>query len=128
MIVKVQRWSGFAGGALLVLSSLAHAFLGWPPFRAALRAADVDARLAGALAVGWYFGSVAMLTFGVIVLRAAWKLSEDAESARGPVKPIAIAYLLFGFSAFLMRDFNPHFLVFILTGSLLAGFAYRGKS
>ena len=113
-------------GALMVLSSAAHAFLGWPPLRGDLKSAGVAEDLVGALAVGWYFGSVAMLTLGAITLRSGLMLRGGDHSGVTPVRIIAACYLAFGFVTFVSRNFNPHFLVFIVTG-LLAGIPVSGK-
>ena len=110
---------GIVAGALILLSALAHAFLGWPAMAAALTAAGAGAELSGALAVGWTFGSMAMAVFGLIVLKIALSNAE-----RGAVRFIAFGYLVFGLAAWLERDLNPHFLLFVGTGVLLALFAF----
>jgi len=122
--MKARAGIGIAAGALLALSSLAHAFLGWPALRPALQAAQVDERLIGALAVGWYFGSVAMLVFGVIVLQAALRAARGHQVETAPVRAIAVAYVLFGLTAFVCRGLNPHFLFFVACGALVAVFGY----
>lgn len=116
---RARKALGIAGGTLILLSALAHAFLGWPAMAGALAAAGAGEELAGALAVGWIFGSMAMAVFGLIVL-------ETAVRGRGPaaVRFIAVGYLVFGLAAWLERDLNPHFLLFIATGVLLALFAF----
>ena len=116
---KARKVLGIAGGALLVVSALAHAFLGWPALHAALAEAGAGDDLAGALAVGWYFGSMAMMVFGLIVLRIAIR---DADTCT--VRFIAVGYLVFGLAAWLSRDLNPHFLLFVAIGVLLAIFAF----
>ena len=87
----MKRYSilGLVAGLLLIASSAAHAFLGWPPFGAALAEAGIEGDIIGALAVGWYFGSTAMLVFGVIVLAAAFEggTRRRAASAQGPGAP-----------------------------------------
>ena len=115
-----------SAGALMVLSSAAHAFLGWPPLRGDLKSAGVAESLMGALAVGWYFGSVAMLAFGAITLRSGLLLRRGDRSGVTPVRIIAACYVVFGVITFVSRNFNPHFLVFIVTG-LLAGIPVLGK-
>ena len=115
----VRKALGIAGGVLLLLSGLAHAFLGWPAMSAALGDVAAGEELAGALAVGWLFGSMAMLVFGLIVLRIAIR-EVDACTVRF----IALGYLVFGVAAWLARDLNPHFLLFIGIGALLAVFAF----
>ncbi len=116
---KSRAALGILGGALLVLSSLAHAFLGWPALAAALADSGVGEELAGALAIGWYCGSMAMLVFALIVLRTAIRNTDPCA-----VRFIALGYLVFGLAAWLARDLNPHFLLFIATGIVLALFAF----
>ncbi len=113
-------------GALMILSSAAHAFLGWPPLRGELRTAGVAENLIGALAVGWYFGSASMLAFGAIVFRSGLLLRKGDRSGVAPVRMIAACYVVFGLATFLSRNFNPHFLVFVING-LLAGAPLLGK-
>jgi hypothetical protein len=103
----------------LLLSSLAHAFLGWPAMRQALADAGAGEEIAGALAMGWLFGSMAMVVFGLVVLRTA---TRDADPCA--VRFIAVGYLVFGVAAWLARDLNPHFLLFIVIGAVLAVFAF----
>jgi hypothetical protein len=115
-----------SAGALMVLSSAAHAFLGWPLLRGDLKSAGVAENLVGAMAVGWYFGSVAMLAFGAITLRSEILLRKGDRSGVVPVRMIATCYLIFGLVTFVSRNFNPHFLLFIVTG-LLAGVPVLGR-
>ena len=118
--MNARAIAGVTGGLLLVAGSAAHAFAGWPPLRGALIGAGVDPALVGALAVGWVFGSVSMLAFGGIVLRAGIWMARGREVDRAPVLVIGSIYVLFGAGAFLFRDLNPHFLLFILNGALVA--------
>jgi hypothetical protein len=119
---KARTLIGVAGGALLLASGLAHAFLGWPAMAAALAAVEASEDLSGALAVGWYFGSMAMLVFGMIVLGIAIRKADPCA-----VRFIAIGYLVFGLAAWLARDLNPHFLLFIATGVVLAVFGFSPR-
>ena len=125
--MKGRAYLGIATGVVLILSSLAHAFLGWPSLRPALETGGVDANVIGAMAVGWYFGSVAMAAFGAIVLVWAVKLLRGQTVDMAPVWIMALAYLAFGLAAFLVRGLNPHFLLFIVTGLLLGAFAFVGR-
>ena len=120
---KARKTLGVLGGVLLLASGLAHAFLGWPPLGAALAEAGVGEELAGALAVGWLFGSMAMIVFGLVVLRIALR---DVDPCT--VRFIALGYLVFGVAAWLARDLNPHFLLFVGIGVLLALFAFSKGS
>ena len=106
-------------GILLVASSLAHAFLGWPPLRNALQQVNADADLIETVKVGWLFGSVAMFAFGLIVLSRAVQLSRGRQADRAPALVIGICYVAFGLVAFIGTGRNPHFLGFILIGVLV---------
>ncbi|MSR47541.1 MAG: hypothetical protein EXS13_10855 [Planctomycetes bacterium] len=86
-------------GALFLASPAAHAFLGFPPQREVLARASVDTDTATSLAVGWYFGSAAMVAFGAIAL-----------------------------AAFLACEMNPHFLGFIAMGALLGVGSFGARS
>lgn len=117
---KTARIIGFLVGGILLLSAIAHA-MAWPQLAAALAAAGA-AELAGPLAIGWYFGSVAMAVFGLVVLTIAGRRADPA-----PVRWIAVGYLVFGLVAFFTRDLNPHFLLFVVTGLLLGLFALLAR-
>lgn len=116
---------GILGAVLLIASSWAHAFLGWPHFREILTKANVDADSIGSLAVGWHFGSVSMLTIGLIVLMAAIRVQQGKYAATEGIKVVAIAYIAFGGAAFYFRNFEPSFLMFVATGLLIGWFAFR---
>jgi hypothetical protein len=113
-----------ATGVLLVASALAHAFLGWPPIRQALGEGGVDPELVLGLAVGWLYGSAAMLTFGVLTLMSWRAVRHGTINAARVMWPIAGMYLLFGAAAYLNTSFEPQFLGFIAIGALAAFAAY----
>jgi hypothetical protein len=115
---------GFAIAALILASGCAHALLGWPAMAGSLIAQSVDGDLTGALAAGWYFGSASMLAFASIVAAQAVRRLRGAHVDVGALSSIAAAYVLFGTMAFVLRDFRPHFLLFIVTGMLVAAFAF----
>lgn len=106
------------GGVLLLLAGAAHGLLGWPAMSQALEEQGVLANLRGALAVGWSFGTVSMLTFGAILLIAARDREPWSTSTRRALLAIASAYLAFGVVALAYRNLNPHFLGFVVLGSL----------
>jgi hypothetical protein len=120
---RIGITAGVLAGGMLVVSSVAHAFMGWPPYEAALAAQGVDQSVLVGLSVGWFFGSVAMLTLGLLILwmvrLAAW---GDLRSPMGAWM-VALAYAGFGIVAFVLQGLNPHFLAFIVNGILVAGFA-----
>lgn len=113
---------GTASGAVLLLSGLAHAFTGWPPQADALVAAGIDAGIRSALRIGWYFGSLAMMAFGAIVLGMT-RASRRTKVHAGPAWVISALYLVFGLGSFVATDFNLHFLLFVATGVLVGMFA-----
>lgn len=110
----------------MLLSSVAHALLGWPTMRTGLQDAGAPADLVGALAAGWYFGSAAMAAFGAVVLVCGMRLRRDDRSGATVVFLIAACYVIFGLAGFFLRHFNPHFLLFIATGAL-AGLPLLGN-
>jgi len=115
-----------AAGLLLLVSSLAHSFLGWPSIRPQLVAAGVPEDLVGALAVGWHFGGVAMAAFAAIVLLAWRRACAGAAGGLEAVGVVAVAYIGFGTAAFVLRSFAPFFLIFIVPGVALALCAWGG--
>ena len=118
--MKAQAVVGGIGGILLVASSLAHTLLGLPPLRASLRQVGADRDLMETVTVGWLFGSVAMLSFGLILLIRSVRLTRGKTVESAPSLIIGICYVLFGLTAFLSTGLNPHFLGFILIGVLVA--------
>jgi CHASE2 domain-containing sensor protein len=116
----VRSISVVLAGAFMVLSSGAHSFLGWPQMEIALDKTTAGPDLIRALATGWYFGSFAMLTFGVILIVCGLRMKRGDHSLAVAARAIAACYLVFGVGAFVTHHFNPHFLAFIVPG-LLAG-------
>jgi len=115
---------GILSGLILVASAGAHGLLGWSPFEEALESAKVDGEVVAALSIGWYFGSASMLGFGVIVLHQATRLLRGRPVQSGPVSTISVLYLVFGAAAYVYRDFNAHFLLFVATGLLVGLFGF----
>lgn len=107
-------------GVLTVLSSIAHAALGWPAMNAELARAGAGPDLVEGLEAGWLFGSVAMAGFGCVLLSGALRLRRGDLSGRTSILIVAACDVVFGLAACFMRGFNPHFLLFVITG-LLAG-------
>lgn len=115
---------GILSGAILILSSFAHAFAGWPPFQRALSESGVPGDLISGLRVGWHFGSLAMFCFGVMTLWLAVKILRGQEISSEPIQVIAVAYFLFGISALLTQGQNLHYVFFVLTALLLGWFGF----
>ena len=110
---------GFVAGAVLIASSGAHAFLGWPAVRLLLYRAQVPNDLLGGILVVWQFGGVAMLTFGCIVLWLFTNLINGRQVSLLPAMLIGLAYVAFGAWALAMGGMSPFFLLFIIPGLLL---------
>lgn len=107
------------GGICMALSALPHALLGWPSLAAGLVQSQVPPALIAGLAVGWYFGSVGMASMGIIVCLHAWLEGRGRRPHPAALWVIGAGYLAFGLAAFVWRDFNPHFLSFVLLGLLV---------
>lgn len=125
--MKVRAVAGVTGGSLLVLSSAAHAFLGWPAVSAAIKETNATAELTTDLTIGWLFGSVAMLTFGLIVLSFGLRLWRGHDADRRPAMVIAVCYFCFGLAAFVWTHYNPHFIGFMVIGAIVAVAVTGGK-
>ncbi len=126
--MKRRAWLAILGAVVLVASAAAHGFLGWPTLRAELSKGGVDKEITGALGVGWVFGSVAMLTFGGIAGYAGWSLLGGRLDGVVATRIVGIAYGLFGVTTFVLKDMNPHFLLFIATGAILVASAWPVRS
>ena len=115
---KARTVIGIVGGALLVLSSGAHTFLGWKAMSEQLASTNAPADLVHGLMVGWEYGGVAMLVLGLIALSIFRKRLRGETVSTFPIVVIGVAYLAFAvWAAFTMRD--PGYLVFGVTGVLL---------
>jgi len=122
----MRSYAVLLAGALMMLSAAAHGALGWPAMKAELDRVGAGADLAGGLAAGWYFGSVAMAGFGVIVLLGGLRLRKGDPSGTASILAVAACYVSFGLAAYILLEFNPHFLLFVATG-LLAGVPVLGR-
>jgi hypothetical protein len=107
------------GGVLLVAGAFVHAFAGWPPLRGALESHGCTAGLIGAVAATWTFGSVAMLTFGFLILCDGMRMLRGTQVTIASAPAIGAACLCFGAVAWLLRDLDPTFLVFVLIGLVI---------
>ncbi|NJL28552.1 MAG: hypothetical protein HC897_12015 [Thermoanaerobaculia bacterium] len=121
--MKPRILTGMVAGILLLASSAAHAFLGWPPFAKALAQLGADSDVTGGLQMGWMWGSATLFGCGLIVVFAAIGRWRGRPFDPVPSRIVAGCLLAFGIGAFLARDFNPHFLLFIVLGVLVRFFA-----
>jgi hypothetical protein len=111
---------GYRAGAILVLSSAAHLLMmGWPGIRAELARSAATPDLVAGVQMAWYFGGMAMLVFGVIVVA----LFRAAQQGRGVpaavVAAIGCGYLAFGAIEFIITGYQPFTVIFMLPAALL---------
>ena len=114
-------------GLWTAISAFPHALLGWPPFASQLAALGANADLADGLAVGWWFGSLAFLMMGVLVL-LAWREIDTSPLAWRVVLAIGATIAFFGAAALVYRSGDPFFIGFVVSGGLLAASALRARS
>lgn len=110
---------GAVAGAFMVASAFTHGLGGWPGLRVSLARAGVEPAHVQTLCVGWWFGSAAMAALGAIVLFQALGALRGAPVNRATVAVVGLTYIAFGAWAFLYRDMNPFFLMFVATGLLV---------
>lgn len=104
-------------GVGMGLCSLPHAFGAWPHFRSALEALGADARLLGAVGSAWAFGTVMMVACGAIVSAQAWRAWRNKPLHAPTLWALGLAWMGYGLAAFALRDFNTHYLAFVLCGA-----------
>jgi hypothetical protein len=119
---------GLTGGLVMIASSGVHSFVGWKGLDQALRAALVPADLVEALSMGWRFGGVAMLAFGVIVISAFWKRMKGDPVSLFAATVVGATYVIFGAGAFVVTKLDPFFMVFIAPGLLVLIGSYAART
>ena len=116
---------GLLGGAALIASSAAHSLLGWNGLDSALDAVQAPPALIRGLSIGWHFAGVAMLAFGLIIVRLFVERLRGRVVSLWPVRFIALVYLAFGAWALAISDLDPFFfLVFVAPGLVLLAAAW----
>lgn len=113
-IRRMKRILGIIAAVILLVSSAMHSLMGWPAMAAQLAKTGAPADLVTGLKIGWQFGGLAILLFGLIALRAFVRRTDTM-----PAFLIGIAYTLFGAWALAASAFNPFFAIFIVPGLLL---------
>lgn len=116
---------GLLAGAVMALSFLPHSLLGWPALRDQLAATGAGADLVAGVMIGWQFGGVAMLAFGLIVITTFVDRLRGERPPLLPVRSIALLYVLFGAWGLLVSGGSLFFLVFLLPGLLTGIAAHR---
>ena len=115
---KARDLAGAIAALLILLSSAAHTLLGWKALSAELDAAHVQGNLLLGLRLGWYFGGLAMLLLGIILLALFGARLRGERRPLLPATVVAIGYLAFGAWALAVSG-DPFFTVFIVPGVLL---------
>ena len=111
-------------GLLLLLSSCAHAGLGWPAMRSELARISAPTDLMASMAIGWYFGSVAMAAFGAIALSAGLGGLASGGRVFWASLIVGLAYGGFGLATYGIYH-EPHFLGFVALGLLAVAGSIR---
>jgi hypothetical protein len=117
---KVRSILGLISGVILVLSSGAHTFMGWQALGAELAKTNAPAELVTGLEIGWKWGGVAMLAFGITVIAIFLKRYRGEPASTFGAALVSVAYIAFGAWALVHSNFDPFFFVFIVPGVLLA--------
>ncbi|BCS35013.1 hypothetical protein TBR22_A42390 [Luteitalea sp. TBR-22] len=109
---------GLVGSIVMLLSAIPHTLLGWPAQRQVLEQAHVPAQTIRGLQIGWQFGGVAIVTFGLIAAIAFVQVLRGHAPHMRAARLVGLAYTLFGVWAwFLSRE--PFALVFIVPGLMV---------
>lgn len=114
-------------GLFLLASAGMYDFVAWPHLQGDLVRDHASPGLRGVLAVGWHFGSVAMLAFGLIALFAGAAVWQGRRVSASPLWIVAAACIGFGLGAFVLYAHDPHLLGFAFIGVLVAIGAGSGK-
>lgn len=117
---KLRNVLGLIAGAILVLSSGAHTFLGWQALGAELARTNAPADLVTGLEIGWRWGGAAMLVFGIVVIATFFKRYRGEPASTFGAALVAVAYIAFGAWALVHSNYDPFFFIFIVPGVLLA--------
>ena len=125
---RSRAFLGIFSGAILVGSAAAHSLLGWPAMREQLVRAGAPRDLVVGLSIGWNFGGMAMLLFGMLALWLFGAALRGQLVWARPLALIGIIYAAFGIWALSVGDRNPFFLIFIVPGVLMAIAAWEGPS
>lgn len=109
---------GLIACLMLVLSACAHSIFGWGQLSAQVASHGLPADLLQTLGIGWRWGGVAMVAFGVT---AAWELLAERRVPAPQLRAClvtGVTYVLFGIGAIAVSK-SPFFLVFVVPGLML---------
>lgn len=123
---KLRTMLGLVAGVMLLLSAAAHSLLGGKAMGDQIAPFKLPPDLVRGLLVGWHFGGVAMLVFGVIALVLFGRRLKGESTPSYPAWVIGFGYLAFGIVALVISGFNPFYSVFIVPALLLLAAAGGG--
>jgi hypothetical protein len=109
---------GLAGAVLMLVSCIPHSLLGWPAQRHVLERSAVPADTILGLAVGWYFGGLAIAVFGLIAALSFIQVLRGHAPHMRATSIIGLAYMGFGVWAWFVTR-QSFALVFIVPGLLV---------
>jgi len=111
-----MKYLGTIAGLLMILGAYGHTFQGWPYFAEALESADSS--LVRGVGNAWYLGSVALISFAVMVLFESMHAFRGESVSRTTVGTIALAFVLFSFLHLYRSGIITTFAFFLITGLL----------
>jgi hypothetical protein len=118
MAARVRVVTGLVGSVIIALSSVAHSLMGWAAQRQQLEQLSAPPDVIRGLMIGWLFGGLAILVFGVIAVLSFVQVLRGRTPHMRATLIIGFAYTGFGIWAwFLTRE--PFSLVFIVPGLLV---------
>lgn len=118
-MTTLRALAGPPAGVLVAASSDAHSVPGWPQLRAQLAHHIVPADLTKGQGVGWVFGGVCMLGFGLVVFWIFSQAWRAVPVALAPAGLIGLTYLAFGIGVMVVSGGDPFYAVFIVPALLL---------
>jgi hypothetical protein len=118
MPARVRVVIGLIGSVIIALSSVAHSLVGWAAQRQQLEQLHAPLEVMRGVMIGWLFGGLAILVFGVITGLSFVQVLRGRTPHMRATLIIGFAYTGFGIWAwFLTRE--PFPLVFIVPGLLV---------
>jgi len=123
---RIRAGLGYTAAAILIASTVAHSFFGWPSLAGQLATAQAPPDLIDGLRIGWQFGGASMLTFGLIIIWAIANRDRIGSRVIWPVMLIGICYVGFGLWAIITTG-NLFFAIFVVPGLLMLIAAAPGR-
>ena len=115
-------------GVLYVLGGVLHSAAGLPALDHALAKTNVGAQLAQELSIFWVFMGASMVTFGGVQLTRGLRMRKKDRSGSVMALWVAACLILYDVAATIwIREFEPHFLAFVLVGLLMVFAALPGR-